>query len=327
MCTLSIIVPVYKVEQYLPRCLDSILAQTFTDFELILIDDGSPDNCGVIMEEYASRDSRIITIHQENKGVSAARNAGLRIAKGKYIGFVDSDDWIDPEFYERMITAGEAEKAEVICSPIIRYEESGKQTKTPLPYPLDHDCVLSISEFLTHVFHYPRSLYGSSWNKLFLKSIITEPFREEMKYCEDYQFILDSCRNAKKCAYVNYYGYYYFQRSSSATHADVVRGALLSLVGRRSLVDDGFFFGTDVGFAAEDDYLDAALISCSLSKSKKNAWYYQARRALYTYIVSYWRRVLKNKHIPLKKKVLIFLSFFRSIPAGRSGMPEKKTTS
>jgi glycosyltransferase involved in cell wall biosynthesis len=97
---ISIIVPVYKVEQYLRRCIDSILAQTFINFECILIDDGSPDNCPVICDEYAEQDNRIVVIHQENKGVSAARNAGLDIAKGEWIGFVDSDDWCDEVMFQ-----------------------------------------------------------------------------------------------------------------------------------------------------------------------------------------------------------------------------------
>ncbi|MGL5203953.1 glycosyltransferase family 2 protein [Cetobacterium sp.] len=99
---ISIIVPVYKVEKYLRRCIDSILAQTFKNFELILIDDGSPDNCGKICDEYAEKDERVVVIHKENGGQSSARNLGLDTAKGKYIGFVDSDDWIEPDMYETL---------------------------------------------------------------------------------------------------------------------------------------------------------------------------------------------------------------------------------
>lgn len=100
---ISIIVPVYEVEPYIHKCVDSILAQTFTDFELILVDDGSPDNCGEICDEYEENDSRIRVIHKENGGPSSARNAGLNIAKGDYIGFVDSDDWIETDMYEMLI--------------------------------------------------------------------------------------------------------------------------------------------------------------------------------------------------------------------------------
>ena len=100
---LSIIVPIYNVEKYLPRCIDSILAQTYTDFELILVDDGSPDNCPQICDEYALKDQRIIVIHQINGGVSDARNTALKISRGKYVAFVDGDDFIIPDAYVQMI--------------------------------------------------------------------------------------------------------------------------------------------------------------------------------------------------------------------------------
>ena len=107
MPEISIIVPVYKVEPYIHRCIDSILAQTFTDFELILVDDGSPDNCGTICDEYAAKDDRIIVIHKENGGVSSARNTGLDIASGRYIMFCDSDDWTELFWLETLYKEAE----------------------------------------------------------------------------------------------------------------------------------------------------------------------------------------------------------------------------
>ena len=100
MCEISIIVPVYKVEKYLKKCVDSILAQTFSDFELILVDDGSPDNSGRICDDYAKKDARVRVVHKQNGGLSSARNAGIEVAKGKYLGFVDSDDYIAEDMYE-----------------------------------------------------------------------------------------------------------------------------------------------------------------------------------------------------------------------------------
>lgn len=102
---ISIIVPVYKSEKYLSKCVDSILAQTLKNFELILVDDGSPDGSGKLCDDYALKDVRVLVIHQENAGASAARNAGLEIARGEWIGFVDSDDWIEPETYETALHA------------------------------------------------------------------------------------------------------------------------------------------------------------------------------------------------------------------------------
>lgn len=115
MPKISVIVPVYKAEQYLPQCVESILGQTYSDLEVLLIDDGSPDHSGVICDEYARQDSRIRVIHKENGGVSTARNAGLDAATGDYITFVDSDDYIDSSMYEKMIAEAECGAQLVIC--------------------------------------------------------------------------------------------------------------------------------------------------------------------------------------------------------------------
>ncbi|MGL5903257.1 MAG: glycosyltransferase family 2 protein [Cetobacterium sp.] len=110
---ISIIVPVYRVEFYLKKCIDSILNQTFKDFELILVNDGSPDNCGEICDEYAEKDSRITVIHKKNGGQASAKNMALLIAKGKYIGFVDSDDWIDCDMYHILYNMIETSKKDI----------------------------------------------------------------------------------------------------------------------------------------------------------------------------------------------------------------------
>lgn len=102
---ISVIVPVYKVEKYLPQCIDSILVQTFTDFELLLIDDGSPDNCGEICDEYARKDERVRVFHQENAGLSCARNTGLANSLGKYVTYIDSDDYVKPSYLENLYGA------------------------------------------------------------------------------------------------------------------------------------------------------------------------------------------------------------------------------
>ena len=100
---ISVIVPVYKVEKYLDRCVESIVNQTYKNLEIILVDDGSPDNCPVMCDEWAEKDERIRVIHKENGGLADARNAGMNIATGDYIGFVDSDDWIEPNMYEVLL--------------------------------------------------------------------------------------------------------------------------------------------------------------------------------------------------------------------------------
>ena len=100
---ISVIVPIYNVEKYIKKCIDSIINQTYKNLEIILVNDGSPDECGKICDEYERIDSRIVVIHKENGGLSDARNAGLKVMHGKYVAFVDSDDWIEPEMYLSLI--------------------------------------------------------------------------------------------------------------------------------------------------------------------------------------------------------------------------------
>lgn len=120
MPKVSIIVPVYNTEQYLPRCIDSILAQTFSDFELILVDDGCTDNSGVICDKYAAKDNRIVVIHKENEGVSIARNVGIKRSKGKYITFIDSDDKVSTNYLINLIEIHEKHNAELTISGFIK---------------------------------------------------------------------------------------------------------------------------------------------------------------------------------------------------------------
>lgn len=126
---LSVIVPVYNVECYLHECIDSVLRQDFTDFELILVDDGSPDRCGEICDDYAARDRRVRVIHQSNGGLSAARNAGLEMASGDYIAFIDSDDFVAPDFFSRAIQALEGHPdADLVEMPVILHYGAKEET-------------------------------------------------------------------------------------------------------------------------------------------------------------------------------------------------------
>ena len=110
---ISVIVPIYKTEQFLSKCIDSIINQTYKNLEIILVDDGSPDNCPKICDEYAKRDNRIKVIHKENGGLSSARNAGIEIATGDFSAFVDSDDWIDSDMYESLVKLSDEYNADI----------------------------------------------------------------------------------------------------------------------------------------------------------------------------------------------------------------------
>lgn len=121
MTKVSVIIPVYKVEPYIRQCLDSILAQTLRDIEVIVVDDGSPDDCGVICDEYAAKDERVRVIHKENGGLVSAWKAGVRLASGQYVGFVDGDDWVDAQFFEDMYRGIAATGADVVAGAVHKH--------------------------------------------------------------------------------------------------------------------------------------------------------------------------------------------------------------
>ena len=128
---ISVVVPVYNAERFLHKCVDSILSQSFSDLELILVDDGSPDNSGAICDDYARQDSRVKVIHQRNSGVSVARNRGIQEASGDYIGFVDSDDWIDSEMYAVLYQTAKKEHTDIVmCDSMTVYDDGRKVQDT-----------------------------------------------------------------------------------------------------------------------------------------------------------------------------------------------------
>lgn len=168
--TLSIIVPIYKIESYLRRCIDSILAQTFTDFELILVDDGSPDGCGAICDAYRRQDSRIKVIHKKNGGLSDARNAGLDIAQGRYIGFIDGDDMISPHMYRRLVSLLEQFNADIVSTGFKNIDQNGNIMGQ---YPqLDQPKVYHREDYIQNF--YPDikwEIFASACNKLYRRHL------------------------------------------------------------------------------------------------------------------------------------------------------------
>ena len=135
----SVIVPVYNMEKYLSRCVDSILAQTYKNLEVILVDDGSKDSSPAICDQYSERDSRVKVVHKENGGLSSARNAGLDVATGDYIGFVDSDDYISPEMYSVLCQCLENSDCEIANLMYVRADENGRTTPSKVPHNTDKE--------------------------------------------------------------------------------------------------------------------------------------------------------------------------------------------
>ncbi len=208
MPEISVIVPVYKVEPYLKRCVDSILAQTFTDFELILVDDGSPDNCPAICDEYAQMDARIRVIHQANAGVSTARNSGVKESCGSYISFIDSDDYIQPEYLSvlyDLVTRYNADISVVLAKMVtIERQDTGVESVCK------KQDVIKKYEYVYE--HNDDERLWSAWGKLVARHIIEEfPFPADRSYGEDlavvYRWLYAANVVAEK--YIQMYNYTY----------------------------------------------------------------------------------------------------------------------
>lgn len=174
VCRVSVIVPIYQVEAYLPRCLDSILAQTFTDYELILVDDGTKDGCPAIMQAYAERDSRIRQVHKENGGLSSARNAGLDVAQGEYIAFVDSDDYVAPTWLDDIVRAADETGAEQVLYNYALVVD-GKEQGAYLNFPTETIDVdrLGLAQYF-YQYWMPYKHGQEAWSKLYRRSVIEE---------------------------------------------------------------------------------------------------------------------------------------------------------
>lgn len=215
---ISIIVPIYKVEKFLSKCIESILNQTYSDFELILVDDGSPDKCPEICDEYAAKDHHIVVIHQKNSGVSAARNAGLKIAKGQYIGFVDPDDFIAPDMYEKMVQAMETSEVELVVCGYDYYDEE-YHVDEKRKYRVDSDEVIAQKELMKRMSDMPPTVRHGVCNKLFKSSLVSEiQFIEGLHSSEDVMFLTEYIKLVNSAVIVHRPLYKNLVRKGSATH-------------------------------------------------------------------------------------------------------------
>ena len=200
---ISVIVPVYKSEKYLPRCVDSILAQSYTDIELLLVNDGSPDNCGAICDEYAAKDNRVRVFHKENGGVSSARNLGLNNAQGEWITFVDSDDWIESDFFEIHM-----EVSEDLLVQNYRIQEGDNC----IPFVFEKRSVseLEIQDLINETID--KQIFRVPWAKFFKRKLIINNniyFAEGVKIGEDTLFVLDYLRYVKSVRFLSGANYVY----------------------------------------------------------------------------------------------------------------------
>lgn len=231
MATVSIIVPVYKVESYLHDCVDSIVGQSYRDIQLVLVDDGSPDNCGSICDEYARKDSRILALHKKNGGVSSARNYGLKYAAGKYLTFCDSDDMYAPDWIENLVKAMEEYEADLVLGNYYRIFDSGA-----LRIPCCHETGITEMVQLDDKARYCIEKVLSEkhaweiWDRLFRTDIVK---KNNIRFCEtcgnfaeDLGFTLAYSLCANRVVSIEAAGYLYRIREGSMMQSSINQAKL-----------------------------------------------------------------------------------------------------
>lgn len=223
----SVVVPVYNVETYLNRCVDSLLAQTIENLEIILVDDGSTDRSGAICDQYAQKEERVWVLHKKNGGLTSAWKAGMELVTGAYVGFVDSDDWVDPDMYERMYELAVREAADVVvCGLIFDFEDPKIPKREEISNLKKEVYDRKALEDLFPVLINDGYFFGRTWQSARVTKLFrTELIRENMKYCddqvslgEDMQITFPVFLDAQKlCVIPDFYPYHYWINQKSIT--------------------------------------------------------------------------------------------------------------
>ncbi|MCL1946740.1 MAG: glycosyltransferase [Chitinivibrionia bacterium] len=218
MPKISVIIPVYNAEKYLEKCIDSVLLQTFTDFECILIDDGSPDNSGKICDGYAKKDERIKVVHQENGGVSCARNAGLDIAQGEWITFIDSDDWVDENYLELMYNNAINKTCDLSICGLRSIDKNGKLIIESKQYPVMFFDKVSAKKILFGFEYFTTATVSKLVNRKYIYENNIR-FDMEVKVCEDGLFWFEIIDKIDRVLYDSTPCYNYMRNENSALNS------------------------------------------------------------------------------------------------------------
>lgn len=258
---LSVIIPVYNIANYLRESLDSMLAQTFGDWEAILVDDGSTDTSGAVCDEYAQRDTRFRVIHQPNKGLSGARNAGIAAARGPLIGFLDPDDWIEPTMFETLVGMLDNGDIDVATCKIVK-EYVNRQVV--FPRHSSQERIITRQEALAHILR-DKDFKSYVWNKVYRRHVISVPFPDGMLY-EDYIAMPQWLANVKNIAYTPKPLYHYRQRGSGVVNSlspDKMMGLLNANLIRARIVPKL------EGVEANEDELAEKVVSSAVNVAKR----------------------------------------------------------
>lgn len=247
----SIILPVYNAQNHIARCLESICAQSWQNIEVIVLNDGSKDQSLPVCEAFRAKDERIVLVDKANSGVSDTRNLGLKLASGKYVQFVDSDDYIDPDFTEHLVTAAEQNNADLVIAPYKMVipagatkpeqvldklqDELGVMTVARPPEVREYGFlpagVYTQDEFARHLMDKPASyFYGVLWNKLYRRDLLVDhqiQFTSEVRWAEDLVFNMQYLEYANVLVSIPEAGYYYVQNPQSICHTQINAASLV----------------------------------------------------------------------------------------------------
>ena len=285
----SIVVPVYNVQQYLPRCLESLTAQTYRNIEIILVDDGSTDASGELFDHWAAADPRVRAFHKKNGGLSDARNYGLQKAAGAYVCFVDSDDWCDVRYIELMLktlldTDSDLVECDYLCTDGSEYA-SDNSTNHEYEVFTGRDC---FRHFLTNTF------FVSVCNKLYRKMLIeNEPFLLGV-YHEDESWTYKVFSKAQRACRLHYTGYFYYQRQGSIVHTTPSHKRL----------NDAFLAGKERVAFIEQHYPEFASIGYSKMMYTCMFLYNKAGRSGFSWVADFQRELTTYFRVIFRKYVL-----------------------
>lgn len=313
---ITIIVPVYNIEEYLPRCIESILAQTYRNLELILVDDGSSDKSGAICDEYAKKDARIRVLHKENGGSSSARNAGISQAKGQYIGFVDSDDFIENDMYKKMMEAVALTGCNIVQVARDEIDDKGNLMQAICEMP-DELIQYPAEEFMKELLLHKGDC--SFCTKLLNRDLFSEKRFPEGVLNEDFHLLVKILsKTGESVVSLPYLGYHVFYRIGSNTrkkdkndfsrvygdnvdNADMVYNLVLEKFPKLSDIAVRF------GLYQRMDYL----LHIPISMMKKDNMQY---KQICKYVKKHWTDTILSKYLSGKDK--LYLTLFAMMPKG-----------
>ncbi len=298
---ISVVIPIYKVEQYLNECVESVVNQTYKNLEIILVDDGSPDNCPKICDEWAKKDGRIKVIHKKNGGVSDARNAGIKVATGKYISFVDSDDYIENNLYEIAINKLKDNNAQLfIFGRTYLYGQ-----KKEIKYSKEIELIMDTEEALDkmNMFQY----YDVAvWDKIYERNLFDGIEFPKGKLCEDWYTIYKVIDRVTKVVYNSKPFYVYRQRENSITHSNNIKINREPIYASKEVLD----YIKEKHPSIVSNALAKYVISCI--GVYNNYLYYTSdtrieKEEILKIVKDNYKEVIKNKDLSFHRRAQLFL--------------------